>query len=86
MIETSKEYIIIYIVFINTHFNVWGKYGVPIEETKYIGKIALHNPEIKFYETCHRLCYKLVRGSRRVQRARKLLKLQFYYDAMYQSL
>ena len=30
MIETRKEYIIIYIVFINTHFNVWGKYGVPL--------------------------------------------------------
>ena len=30
MIETRKEYIIINIVFINTHFNVWGKYGVPL--------------------------------------------------------
>ena len=30
MIETRKEYIIIYIVFINTHFNAWGKYGVPL--------------------------------------------------------
>ena len=29
-IETSKEYIIVYIVFINTHFNVWGKYGIPL--------------------------------------------------------
>ena len=30
MIETRKEYIIIYIVLINTHFNVWGKYCVPL--------------------------------------------------------
>ena len=30
MIETRKEYIITYIVFINTHFNAWGKYGVPL--------------------------------------------------------
>ena len=30
MIETRKEYIIMYIVFINTHFNVWGKYGFPL--------------------------------------------------------
>ena len=30
MIETRKEYIIVYIVFINTHFNVRGKYGVPL--------------------------------------------------------
>ena len=30
MIETRKEYIIIYIVLINTHFNVCGKYGVPL--------------------------------------------------------
>ena len=30
MIETRREYIIIYIAFINTHFNVWGKCGVPL--------------------------------------------------------
>ena len=31
MIETRKEYIIIYIVIMNTYFNVWGKYyGVPL--------------------------------------------------------
>ena len=30
MIETRKEYIINYIVLINTHFNVWGKYGVSL--------------------------------------------------------
>ena len=45
-----------------------------------------HSFKRKFYEACHRLCKKLVRGFNCAQRARKVLKLQFYYDAMYQSL
>ena len=45
-----------------------------------------HSFERKFYEACHRLSKKLVRGFTCAQRARKVLKLQFYNDAMYQSL
>ena len=40
MIETREEYIIIYIVFINTHFNVWGKYGVPL----YVNQVFVNTP------------------------------------------
>ena len=41
-----------------------------------------HYFERKFYEACHRLCKKLVHGFTCAQRARKVLKLQFYYDAV----
>ena len=45
-----------------------------------------HSFERKFYKACHRLCLKSMRGSSRAQRARNVLKWQFYYDAIHQSL
>ena len=44
-----------------------------------------HSFEREFYGACYRL-YKNVRGFSRAQRAHKVLKWDFYYDAIYESV
>ena len=45
-----------------------------------------HPFERKFYGAWNRLYKKFARRPGRARYARKVLKLQFYYDAVYQSL
>ena len=45
-----------------------------------------HSFERIFYGACYRLCKNFMRGLSCALRARKVLKWDFYYDAIYQSL
>ena len=62
----------------NLSSTIWGNY-------KTYKVLIDHSFERKLYEAWNRLCQKLARGFGCAYCARKFLKLEFYYDAMYST-
>ena len=56
------------------------------EKTLSRTKMIDHSCERKFYGEYYMLCKNTVRGFSRMERAHKVLKWDFHYDAIYQSV
>ena len=56
------------------------------EKTLSRTKMIDHSFERKFYGPYYRLCENVLRGFSRTQRAHKVFKWDFYYDAIIQSV